>query len=219
MVAITSTFKRIASGLWQEIFQVPPKDKAKWTPAPTDARGAWLGWEFALTGFDSGMGGGPELDLIYHAKGEPIWSSVGAGDGGVYVSGATFEQDVATAGGFHAWLTPVLAEINARIAAKCAQLDPAPPLVLGYSGGAIPATFASFREWLHNDGVWTGGVTPPGPAPQPAPVAFLGDYWDERNFELGFATETGLRFHADGRIERIERIMIPNVGWQMLPHE
>lgn len=215
------TFERIGGGKWQEVKAAGAGGGAKWTPAPTDARGSWLVWEFALTGFESGMGGGPELDLIYHAKGEPIWSSVGASDGGVYVSGATFEQDVAAAGGFHAWLAPVLAEINARIAAKCAQLDPAPPLVLGYSGSAIPATFAAFREWLHNDGVWTGGATPPGPtpqpAPQPAPGAFLGDYWDERNFELGFATETGLRFHADGRIERIERIMVPNVGWQMLP--
>lgn len=209
-------FIRIGGGKWQEVTAVGAGGGAKWTPAPTDARGAWLGWEFALTGFDSGMGGGPELDLIYHAKGEPIWSSVGASDGGVYVSGATFEQDVAAAGGFHAWLAPVLAEINARIAAKCAQLAPTPPLVLGYAGSAIPATFQAFREWLYNDGTWTGGAVTPQPGPQPAGTIIWGNRW----FENGIAYETGARYGPDGMpIARVCRYMKPNVGWVMLPQE
>ena len=62
-------FIRIGGGKWQES---KPESKAKWTPLPTDSRGAWGDYEFAITSFAGGMMGGLEIDLIYHLKGDVV---------------------------------------------------------------------------------------------------------------------------------------------------
>lgn len=186
-----------------------------WQPAPSDARHDFLQYEYCILSLQSGMVGGPEINLVNRIKTDQSWSSVGASDGNVYMSGATYEQDVATAGGFAQWWTPILVEINRRLLLSCAQLSAAPALQLATPPATGPASFADFPAWLKASAVWSGGSVPTDPGTTPG--QFLGDYWGKRSFELGFATETGLRFHADGRIERIERIMKPNVGWEILP--
>lgn len=141
-----------------------------WQPSPTDIKSTWRAWEFGLIADPSGMADGPELVLVFHQAGEGSWASVGASDGSVYMSSQSFELDVAAAGGFQNWLAPILTEINARLAAKCAMLDPAPPLQLAASlAGYPPATFADFQKWLRTNATWNGAAAPaPTPTPPPA---------------------------------------------------
>lgn len=197
--------------------------QAKWQPAHNDPRGRWGAYEFSILCLDSGViTGGPEVNVVYREVGVSVWLSCGHGDGNVYTAGigasTGWEGDVGAAGGFASWWTAILTDINARIGQMCRNLGPETPLAFECSGGESPATFSAFREWLYNDGVWTGGAVTPQPGPQPTPAGTI--IWGARWFENGLAFESGSRYGDDGLpVARVCRYMRPNVGWVMLPQE
>lgn len=178
-----------------------------WTPQPTDVRAPWGRYEFCLLTLDSGMLGGPEINVIYRLAGDSAWSSVGPSDGNVYMSEAGFGPDVAAAGGFRAWWAPIMGEINRRLAAKCYEIDAAKtPLATDGSAAADPATWPQMRAWLSSL-AWSGNAPQPGPQPIPAALFPL---YGARAFFAGLGFDCGIE--ADGRPAC--RVNIPNVGWK-----
>lgn len=159
-----------------------------WQPAPSDARHDFLQYEYCILSLQSGMVGGPEINVVNRLKTDQLWSSVGPSDGNVYMSGATYEQDVAAAGGFAQWWAPILAEINRRLAHSCGQLSSSPPLQLSTPPATGPVSFADFPAWLRASAVWSGGAALPGPTPVPSALfpLYMGRVFAGRHaFEYG----------------------------------
>lgn len=183
-------FERIGNGQWREVPTLPAKPGAKWTPLPTDSRGAWGDYEFAITSFAGGMMGGLEIDLIYRYKTDVVWSSVGAGDGVVFESSEPYE-----ALSFATVWSQTQAEVNIRLAAKCAELRSgvAPIQIIAPIPASAPPTFSAFQSWMHDSVVWSGQVAPPGPTPTPSAVFPL---YVNRVFAGKHAFEYGV--NADG---------------------
>lgn len=147
-----------------------------WNPAPSDPRKDWMEYQFALVLLDSGMLGGPEINLVYRLKTDTGWSSVGASDGNIYMDVDFLVAD------FQSWWQSIQAEINKRLKAKCEFLGSAPPLQISSTIGTTPLTWAEFKVWLRDNLIWSVATQQPtGVFPLYINRAFAGGY----GFDVG----------------------------------
>lgn len=167
-----------------------------WNPAPTDPKNTWAGYEFCICTVESGLLGGPEIDLLYRNVGASDWFPVGASDGIVYMDESWNVHD------FPAWYSITEAEINKRLLALCKSIG-LPSLQVSHTLKTVPASFEEFRAWLKPNVIWSGNE-------QPATGVF--PLWIHRVFAGGHAFEVGV--NQDG--SPACRVMIQNVGWKVL---
>lgn len=158
-------------------------------PGPLDTKGKWKEYEFCINCVDSGMVGGPEINLIY--RNGDAWFPVGVSDGMLYTNDKWDANQ---------WPS-ILWNINERLKTKCLELDAsALPLSFGVIGEA-PREWHAFKSWLKSAGAWIG---------QPHQRLVFPLYVN-RAFAGGHAFDFGI--NEDG--SPACRVMVPDIGWKV----